>query len=143
MQYSYKNSLGLLSRTIAKDLGKKLELKAKANGFTITAAQWSVISMLQHEKSSTQKEISQVFGYDKVMVLRIIKKLEDNGWVKQQICQNDKRSRIVQLTETGKKLYEKILPVAQETLNAAYHSLTAQEVNFYLEISEKIRKNLK
>lgn len=142
MKYTYKKSLGLLSRSISKSLGEKLEQKLRAENVNITAEQWSVMSMLQYEKESSQKNISLVFGYDKVMVLRIVRNLEEMGLLNKRVCAYDKRTRIVSLTPEGKALYTKILPIAEDTLNEATKSLTRREVDFYTEISQKIIENL-
>jgi len=143
MNYSYIKSLGLLSRTIAKDLGKNLEEKLTLENIRINARQWSVISLLKHEKSSSQKNIGAVFGYDKVMVMRMVKSLEESGIVQKRICNKDKRTRIVCLTPEGEELYNRILPIAEKTLTEAYKGLSEREIDLYTQISELIIKNLK
>src|SRR6056297_1305386 len=143
MKYTYKKSLGLLSHTISKGLGNRLEQKLKAQKINITADQWSVLSMLRHEGESSQKNISDVFGYDKVRVLRIVRNLEDRGMINKRVCSHDKRTRIVSLTSEGMSLYAKIHPIAEATINEATKSLSNREVRLYTEISQKIIMHLK
>ena len=143
MKYTYKKSLGLLSRSISKELGDRLEQKLKAQNINITADQWSVLSMLRHEGESSQKNISDVFGYDKVRVLRIVRNLEDKGMLNKRVCRHDRRTRIVSLTSEGMSLYVKIHPIAEATINEATKSLSKREVDFYTELSQKIIRNLK
>ncbi len=142
MKYSYQKSLGLISRTISKKIGEQLVENLQQNNINITADQWSVISMLRNKKESSQKNIGLEFGYDKVMVMRIIKNLEAKGLVHKRICSDDKRTRIISLTTQGQNMYKKIEPLAEKTIKDATYTLTERELDFYLQISEKIIENL-
>lgn len=142
MQYSYNKSLGLIARTIAKKVGEQLVENLQQNNIDITADQWSVISMLRNKKESSQKNIGIEFGYDKVMVMRIIRNLKAKGLVNKKICSNDKRTRIITLTKQGHEVYERIEPLAEKTIKDATYTLTDRELDFYIQISEKIIENL-
>ena len=142
MNYTYQKSLGLISRTIAKKIGKQLETNLQRNSINLTAVQWSIISMLQHKKESSQKNITMEFGYDKVMVMRIIRSLEERKIVHKRTCSKDKRTRIVTLTAQGQTIYKKVEPIAEKTIKDALYTLTDREVDFYFQISERIIANL-
>jgi DNA-binding MarR family transcriptional regulator len=142
MNYTYYKSLGLIARKIARKIGEQLVENLQENAIDIKADQWSVISMLRHKRESSQKNISLEFGYDKVMVMRIVQSLIDKGLVTKKICKNDKRTRIITLTEAGDELYKRIEPIAEKTIREAIRSLSVREVEFYVQISETIINNL-
>lgn len=142
MDYSFDKSLGHLSHVISKSLGTHLERKLLAENILLDAEQWSIISLLYHKLDLNQNAIAKAFGFDKVHVLRIINKLETEKLITRTTDTLDKRSRKVCLSEKGVNLYQKIAPLAQETIDNALETLSAKEVFLYMDLSKKIIKNL-
>lgn len=142
MEYSFDKSLGHLSQVISKNLGSNLEKKLLENGISLTAEQWSVISLVYHKKDLNQNAIANAYGFDKVRVLRILNILESEKIIYRTTDALDKRSRKVTITDKGVSLYHKIVPLAQETIDNALKSLTQEEVSQYMQLSGMIIQNL-
>lgn len=142
MEYSFNKSLGYLARVISRNLGINLEKKLLNNKITITAEQWSVISITYHHNNSNQNAIAKALNYDKVRVLRILNKLEAENIIFRKTDSNDKRARMVSLTKKGIDIYNRISPIAQETLDDAFLNLTSKEISVYMKLTQKIIANL-
>lgn len=142
MRYSFDTSLGNLTQRISKSLGVRLVSKLKSHDISISAEQWCVISMLKFQGQATQTAIGLFLGYDKVRVLRLIEGLERVNIIERSTDNNDKRFKIVKLTEIGNQYYNKIVIHAKKTLDEATNGLSREELNACISMLKKITGNL-
>ena len=142
MKYSFENSLGNISRMISKALGETLERKLIENNIFITAEQWSLISLLFQKGDLSQRDIGVFLGFNKVRILRIINRLEVDHIIVRMVNVNDKRFRIIRLTDLGKDYYNKIIPFAQETIEVAFNKFSEKETAVFNKLFKKIYGNL-
>lgn len=142
MKYSFDTSLGNLTQRISKSLGVLLVKKIQEDGILVNAEQWCVISMLKFQHQATQTDIGLFLGYDKVKVLRLIVDLEKSEIVERYEDKDDKRFKIVKLTEKGNETYRKIEVLARETLAEATSGLSDVEVKNCIVMLKKISQNL-
>ena len=139
MKYSFDKSLGNLTHRISSQLGIRLTNKI---GISVTPLQWSVISMLYFYKNQSQAEIALFLGHNKVRVKRLIDDLENTNFVKRFINKKDKRFNRVKLTKQGEILYEKIAPIARQTVKEAYCTFSEGEIVQCEKVLSKIYQNL-
>lgn len=142
MKYSFDTSLGNLTQRISKSLGVLLVKKIQEDGISVNAEQWCVISMLKYQHQATQTDIGLFLGYDKVKVLRLIVDLEKSEIVERYEDKDDKRFKIVKLTEKGNETYRKIEVLARDTLAEATNGLHEAEVKNCISMLKKISRNL-
>jgi DNA-binding MarR family transcriptional regulator len=142
MKYSFDTSLGNLTQRISKSLGVLLVKKIQEDGISVNAEQWCVISMLKYQHQATQTDIGLFLGYDKVKVLRLIVDLEKSEIVERYEDKDDKRFKIVKLTEKGNETYRKIEVLAHDTLAEATNGLHEAEVKNCISMLKKISRNL-
>ena len=142
MEYSFKDSLGRITQQVSKGLGRILEKKFDEAGYSVNAAQWSVISYLNYNNYSSQKNISRFLGVNKVMTKRIIDRLEREDYVKRLPSKDDKRYNRIELTNKGKKLYNELKPFAEETLENVYSVLDNSDIKNCLYTLNKISDTL-
>lgn len=90
-------------------LANKLMLKSSAaytQNFGIGMMEWRVISVLSDRPNSSLQSISDILGLDKAAVSRTVKKLEEKQYISVAGDKSDKRVYVINLTQTGKQLYE-------------------------------------
>lgn len=142
MVYSFNKSLGNLSQMVSKRLGSSLEQELNASGIDLNAEQWSIISLLYQTPGLNQNGISQVFGIDKVRVLRILVKLEQLKLIERSIQKTDKRANTIKLTDKGLKIYKQVTPLAELILQKAFNSFSRNEIETYMKLTQRIINNL-
>lgn len=140
--YDFDKSLGKITGLVSRALGHRLEEKFGKHGIKLTAAQWSIISLLQKKTDQTQKDITVFMELDKVMVKRLIDQLENTGLVTRTTSETDRRANYVNLTKSGADLYDKSVGHAEEALNQAYKNITKDEHNHLFSLLERIYVNL-
>ncbi|MBW6478322.1 MAG: MarR family winged helix-turn-helix transcriptional regulator [Bacteroidales bacterium] len=141
-QYRYDTSLGNLAHRISRGLGLRLLKKLQSEAIPVNQEQWCVISMLCFSGSTSQQQIADFLGYDKVKVLRLLLRLEKDKIICRKKDRNDRRINKVELTQKGKVYYDKIKILAEDTLSEAYSGLSSGEEKKLLKNLMKIKDNL-
>lgn len=93
----------------------------------LSVAEWWTIGQLAVNSPSTVSELVDTTQNDKAQVSRSATSLMAKGFVRKEDNPLDKRSSLLFLTDSGKKLYEDVIPVRQKTQNLLLEQLTDEE----------------
>lgn len=108
-----------VSHLIAKDYG---------NRFGLTMHQWRCLVIINTHQNVSAKDICTHSLLDKMTVSRALRALASRDLIKTSLATDDKRKRILKLTQGGRKIYEEILPLAKNRESTLLNALTAKEV---------------
>jgi MarR family transcriptional regulator, lower aerobic nicotinate degradation pathway regulator len=78
---------------------------AEAN---ITPVQYSILSALDHMGTAEQIVLSRAVGLDTTNVADVLARLERQRLVRRRVSQQDKRMKVVALTDAGRALLQRI-----------------------------------
>ena len=82
------------------------------NRFGLKIPEWRLMAVLGEGVPRTQRELVAITQMDKVTVNRAAKGLADRQLIARQAHEADGRSHHLELTETGRSLYDAIVPAA-------------------------------
>ncbi len=82
------------------------------NCFGLKIPEWRLMAVLGEGQPKTQRELVEATRMDKVTVNRAAKALADRHLIARQAHEADGRSHHLDLTETGRSLYDAIVPAA-------------------------------
>ncbi len=99
----------ILSNRITRAFSAEVEPK-----FGISLPEWRVIMTLAWHETSSANDISAIWSLDKMTANRAIRKLEEAELVLRRRSTDDRRRFDLSLTPRGRRLYEKIVPAANE-----------------------------
>ena len=111
-------------------------------GIRITSEQWSVLKKINEKEGINQKEIAEFTSKDPASVTRMLDTLENKRYVIRKITQNDRRTCALFLTDRGKKIVEKAMPVSEKVLTRGLEGVTEEELKEAQKILDKIFNNL-
>ncbi len=86
--------------------------RAYRGRFALKIPEWRLMAVLGEVASATQRQLVAATAMDKVTVNRASKALEDRGLIGRAPNAADGRSHHLALTDTGRELYEQIVPLA-------------------------------
>ena len=86
--------------------------RAYRGRFALKIPEWRLMAVLGEVSSATQRELVAATAMDKVTVNRASKALEDRALIGRAPNAADGRSHHLALTDTGRELYEQIVPLA-------------------------------
>ncbi len=142
MTYRFEDSPGRLTQELSKAYGNALLSNIKKKGYDIGIPEWSTLSFLSSKHQASQQEIALFLGVGKVFVKRLIDKMERRNLVRRSIRQADRSYNVVQLTSAGTDLFEKVKPLAEETISKASRNISVEEYHQFMRIIEKMKENL-
>lgn len=97
--------------------------------------------MLYRNDGVNQETIAKTLNIDKATSARAIKKLEEEGYVRRERNDYDKRNYLVFLTDKAEKLKPTIKTILQTWTNHLLKGITQEEKEQIYSILEKIAKN--
>ena len=98
--------------SITSNAVSDLIARAYRGRFALKVPEWRLMAVLGEVASATQRELVEATAMDKVTVNRASKALEDRGLIGRAPNAADGRSHHLALTNTGRELYEQIVPLA-------------------------------
>ena len=98
--------------SITSNAVSDLIARAYRGRFALKIPEWRLMAVLGEVSSATQRELVAATAMDKVTVNRASKALEDRGLIARAPNAADGRSHHLGLTDTGRELYEQIVPLA-------------------------------
>jgi len=99
--------------------------------FGITIPEWRVIAHLSENRNVSIREIFVRVAMDKSKVSRAAARLELSGFVQKTVNNADRRLIELQLTAKGRKLFEKIEPLALAYEREALAALSPDEAEIF------------
>ncbi|WP_426358199.1 MarR family winged helix-turn-helix transcriptional regulator [Pseudocolwellia sp. HL-MZ19] len=95
--------------------------------FGLTKMEWRVLATIGYHHEISARDICKFTHLDKMQVSRAINKLIKSEFLIQQTSAEDRRQNLLNLTEKGDELYQKIIPLVKEQEKELLKGLTAKE----------------
>ncbi len=133
------NLEGLLGKS-SRLMSNALDLNLK--GLGLTSQQWSLMAELSSCHGRNQTELAEALLKNKASVGSLVDYLEKKNCVSRKSSSKDRRQIIVELTPTGRGLFTKSLPLAQQVIGRATGGLDADDLATAQVILGKIIHNL-
>jgi len=107
--------------------------------FGLSVPEWRVMAVLGDSGPLTQRDLTRMTVMDKVAVNRACKVLEERGLASRQPNAQDGRSHHLELTESGNRMHDEIMPLALEMERRLFSRFTAEEVADFRRLLDKVR----
>ncbi len=138
--FSPEDSLGFLIRDAHRAFCKQLGAKIADDGVTI--GMWFFLRVLWEEDGLSQRELSRRIGMMEPTTVSAIDTMEKRGFVVRQVDKKDKRRRLVQLTPKGRKLKQKLLPLAYDVNLDSAEGFSAAEIETLQNLLSRLKNNM-
>jgi MarR family transcriptional regulator, organic hydroperoxide resistance regulator len=117
-------------------------IKSKLEPFNLAPEQNLIMMLLWEQDGSTQNQLAESLNKDKTNIARMASNLESKGFIKRVSCKNDRRAIRIYLTEDGKELGKKVIPIAEEFNAIITNGITEEELIQLKRILDKINRNV-
>lgn len=97
----------------------------------ITASQFMVVVGIAHGRAKTLTEFSEFLGYDSGAMKRLLDRVEEKGMIRRVRSVADRRSQILELTESGNVLYPQIMDVVRRVHARMLEGFTDEEAALF------------
>ena len=119
-----------------------IQCKLKQHNVDLTFEMLQVMGCLWTEDNINQQEIANITVKDKASMTYLIDNLTKRGLVSRLEDTNDRRNKLVVLTEKGRSLKSKIQPVIDEMHEITGKNVDVARLKEFITILDKIEDNL-
>ena len=103
-------SIGLTSKL----LGVYINDQMLEKGIDLTRNQYVLLKVLLEKEGSTQNDLAFLTERDKTSMARLVNAMENKGLIKKVTGKQDRRQRQIYLTEAGKKMLARAIPLMKD-----------------------------
>lgn len=111
--------------------------------YDLSPAEWRCMAILNGVTEMTAAEIVAVSSMDKVTVSRAISRLRVRDWIVESANHQDRRSKLVRLSGTGRAILSDLIPKVLKVQDALLANIDDAELDAFLATLEKITANRK
>jgi len=133
-------SVGYLVRQTHRAFTRSLQARIAPEG--VTVGMWYFLRVLWLEDGISQRELSQRVGMMEPTTVSALNNMERKGLVRRLRNRADRRVVNVFLTERGRALEKRLLPLAAEVNRVALRTISAQELQGLHALLTKLRASL-
>ncbi len=107
--------------------------------FGLSVPEWRVMAVLGDSGPLTQRDLTRLTVMDKVAVNRACKVLEDRSLASRRPNTQDGRSHLLELTESGRRMHDEIMPLALEMERRLFARFKPEEVAHFRHLLDRVR----
>jgi DNA-binding MarR family transcriptional regulator len=133
-------TIGFLLKDVTRLFTRRFE--ERAQDLSLTLAQCKALSYLERHEGVSQKRLAELTELDPMSLVRILDRMEADGWVERRPDPQDRRARTLYLTVQARPLLERIAMVASETRAEALTGLAEDEREQLTRLLARVHENL-
>lgn len=138
----FENSLGPWMGKTVKITEYHLHKAFKEQGLDLTKEQMIVLKKLHDKDGLNQNELAFLVLRDKSSLARLLRKMEQKGYISRSQCKDDKRCNNVFLTQLGKEVFIKTKPIIKKLIATIEKGITKEEKTIIINLLKRIQSNL-
>ncbi len=135
------DALSWLMATCSKVLRERLLVRFAKAGYAVTPEQWAILGRLGQEDGLSQQTLADRFHRSKVAAFQLISKLEAQGLVERRDDPLDGRSRLVYLTDEGRRVEEALIALAKKNMAEALEGIDEADLDTAKKVVRQIINN--
>jgi len=132
--------LGFLLKDTSRRYSRRFEERAQA--LSLTLVQCRALLYLENNQGVSQKRLSELTELDPMTLVRILDRMEADGWVQRRFDPTDRRAHTLWLTPKAKPILDHIAQLIADTRAEALQGLSNEERSKLLELLERLHANL-
>ena len=127
----------LLLRTVPRDWRAVLDRRLAPLG--LSQAKWQpLLYLLRADEPPTQAEIARYLEVESPTLVRLLDRLEADGWIKRKHCPGDRRARRIHLTERAKSVCDEIERAVIEVRRQLLGSVSDAEMAQCIDVLRRV-----
>jgi len=131
---------GFVLRDVSRLYVQRFEQRASAIGLTLP--QCKVLLYLVDREGISQAKLGELTDIEPMTLMRILNRMEADGWLERRSDQADRRARRLYLKAKARPLVDYIWQLMDLTREEGFAGISAKQVRLLIASLGKVRKNL-
>lgn len=132
--------VAFITNTTSKKLANAFNERLLPLG--ITRVQWIALYFLGLQDGISQTELGEKLNIKDSTVVRLIDRMEKDGYVTRLKHHSDRRITIIKLTEKGQQIREAFLPEGEKMLEIFATNISEAELEVFKKVLKKMVENI-
>jgi MarR family transcriptional regulator for hemolysin len=132
--------LGFLLKNVSRRYTRRFEERAQT--LSLTLPQCRALSHLQNNEGISQKRLSELTELDPMTLVRILDRMEADGWVQRRFDPTDRRAHTLWLTAKARPVLDHVAQLISDTRADALQGLSNEERERLTELLQRVHANL-
>lgn len=132
--------LGFLLRDVSRRYTRRFEERALA--LSLTLPQCRALAHLEKNEGISQKRLAELSELDPMTLVRILDRMEVDGWVQRRFDPTDRRAHTLWLTSKARPILDHVAQLVAETRTEALQGLSSEERARLMELLQRVHANL-
>lgn len=90
----------------------------------------------------SQIQLAKAIGIEQPSLVRTLDQLEEKGLIIRHICANDRRAKLIKLTEKAEPIMEEVNKVIDITHHEILSGITPEELVVFINLVERLEQNI-
>src|SRR5271154_975772 len=142
MKEPEQTTLGFMVHDVARLMRKRFEQVARANRLGLTRSQAAVLARLALQEGINQVTLAQLLELEPITLVRLLDRLQAAGLIERRADPQDRRARVLYLTERARPLLERVQVLAGEVREEAMAGLSQAERDILPRLLAAMKMNL-
>lgn len=139
MAYSLRKSPGPLIRRVHQ-IGVSI-FAEEFDDWDVTPLQFSILWVLTSHSGVDQASLAQYVALDRTTCSNIVARLEERGYIRREVNPENKRAKLVYLTDEGQKLFANVEGLMENVSKKFLQPLSADERKVFLKLLQKVAES--
>jgi MarR family transcriptional regulator for hemolysin len=140
LKYDFNNSVGYWTTMASNAFQRAVNDEVRPHG--ITWRQCQVLGYLALEGALSQTDLAECVGVEPPTLVRMLDRMERDGWIRRDNCPNDRRKKLISATAAAEPVWDKIAECARRVRKRAIEGLSAAEAKQLKEMLAVVQRNL-
>lgn len=119
------------------------ELERRLRPYNVTRTQWIAMHYIYTNKALNQNELAKKLSFKEPTVVRLLQKLEYDGYLLRTVHGEDKRKKKLELSDKGTDTYLNLLPIVKKFKADTTNSIPETDLQLMKEVLAKMVENAK
>jgi len=116
------------------------EFEARLGGDLLSVPMWRILAVLRSGSASRVSDLAEPTSIEPSTLSRLVKTLERRGFVKRDRSLDDERAVAVSLTAAGKKIIERLIPIARTMEDELLADLEPAEIAVFKVLLSRLHR---
>lgn len=120
----------------------KRRFEQRSAQLSLTLPQCKTLSLLARNEGISQRQLADLTEIDAMSIVRILDRMESDGWVERRADPQDRRARRLAITAKARPILDQILEMGAATRTEVLAGLSATQRDQLVALLEKCHANL-
>lgn len=132
-----ENRPGHLARRFQQIAVAVFHAKVEQAGHDLTPVQYAALTTIKTHPGIDQATLAGMIAYDRTTITGVVDRLEQKGLLVRQANSRDRRARVLQITNEGRRILRGIEPAVEAAQRILLRGLSPDEADQFLKLLRK------